>query len=63
MPKFPCDPQYINPSPYIFKIDESDNFKYFLSACIENTEDPDKDDSAISECADIGKRSYTVREP
>ena len=63
MKKVPCDPGTLDAVPYIYYLDAGDNLKYTLSACLENTEDPDKDSVSITECSDIGRESYTLTEP
>lgn len=58
--KLPCDPQgATTPTPYIYTLSAADNLKYTLSACLENSADPDKDTSNVTGCA----VSYTVHEP
>lgn len=63
MRKVPCDPQFPAPSPYIFTIDTEDDLLYSLSACLENTRDPDQDQTSLAACTSVGKVSYSVHEP
>lgn len=61
MRKLPCDPKSNNP--YYFNKDGSDNLRYTLFSCLENTEDPNEDQIGAQECADMGRESYSVNEP
>ena len=62
MRKIPCDPGSLNPTPYIYRRDASDNLRYNLSACLENLLDPDRDSTPEPTCAATAT-SYTVHEP
>jgi len=63
MRKVPCDPGTTADMPYIYVRDPSDGLKYSLSGCLESTSDPDEDPVSTTECADLGKESFTVYEP
>ncbi len=58
MRKFPCDPQ--TSLPYIYNLNEADNLKYSLSACLENEADPEKDSEVAAGCT---LASYTIYQP
>lgn len=59
MRKLPCDP--LSQQPYVYVLNESDNLRYFLAACLENSEDNDRDPLAADQCN--GQPSYSLAEP
>ena|SRR3989338_6667294 len=59
--KLPCDPQSGNP--YFYVRNPDDSLQYTLVACLENSEDSDKDPVADPACVSMDKVSYTIYEP
>ena len=61
MRKLVCDPQTQNV--YDYTLDAGDSFLYSLTACLENTQDADRDNVNLAVCSAVSKVSYTVNEP
>jgi len=62
MRKVPCNPGGGAPNPYTYTRDETDDFRYSVSACLENIVDSDRDPTPVPACDSTGT-SYTVEEP
>ena len=61
MRKVPCDPS--DNVSYTYTRNVSDNTKYELVACLENSADPDRDGTIATACTTTTNISYTVYEP
>lgn len=58
--KVPCDPKD-NQTPYIYTRDASDTLLYTLVACLENSQDSDRDPVTDPACTTAA--SFTIHEP